>query len=150
MDKIEKLAEECWEQVNGELFHCGGVNPTAFVLGFKYGYKVNGQGLADWLLYGNTGASSLDIVKFMQTTKGCHLNHYFNHPYDSGDFGRCFGLLKAVPEFRMRLDEMSVVSSEWSNLVRNWKELEQLHLADPKDTNNVLTKRIQEILDHGK
>jgi hypothetical protein len=145
MDEIDKLAYESWEQVNRELYDQGGVNPTAFVLGFKYGYKAKSHGLTDWLLYGDTGASSLSMAKLL--SKGYSIDEHYDHPCDSGDFVRCVGLLKAVPNFRKELTRMSYASKEWLNLIKHWDELEQWYLYDLEDAHNVLTRRIQEILE---
>jgi hypothetical protein len=51
----------------------------------------------------------------------------YAHPHDPADFGRCLGLLIAVPEFRPRLAEMSNCSSQWSAIVAAWNELETLY-----------------------
>lgn len=72
-----------------------------------------------WFKYGERGQSSEAIYdRMMGKFKGNK-----NHPHDGGDFGRCHGLLKMVPEFRARLSEMKRVSQEWANLVDNWDEL---------------------------
>lgn len=74
--------------------------------------------LIKWLISGKTGASSEAIASFMVGEK-CN----GNYPHDAGDFGRCEGLLDAVPEFRARLPEMSGVNRYWASLISGWEKI---------------------------
>ena len=39
-EEIKEAAERSWEKVNKELYEQGGVNPCAYVLGYKGGFKA--------------------------------------------------------------------------------------------------------------
>jgi hypothetical protein len=97
-----------------------------------------GMGLAAWIQSDATGLSSrymarvlasyckLDDVRVPEERlelKGIHF------PHDPADFGRCVGLLDAVPEFRLH-DEIlldPVHGKEWNGLIGKWEELEALY-----------------------
>lgn len=91
---------------------------------------VNEQ-LNDWLDNGNRGLSSEAIaskmtgIHFVKTQIGG-----LPYPSDPSDFNRCVSLLKAVPEFKERFEEMREVSETWNMLVDNWDELEQLLIEE--------------------
>lgn len=82
-----------------------------------------------WFISGNTGVSSEAIVaqlmniKLTQSRRG-------DHPHDGGDFGRCYKLLEAVPEFKLRINEMATRSNEWAALVTHWNVLTILYEND--------------------
>ena len=59
-------------------------------------------------------------------------------PYDSDDFGRCYRLLKAVPEWRGRLSEVAAVLPKWAPLVERWDELEDLYETSLKQCTDRL------------
>lgn len=91
------------------------------------------NGLADWFQNGDRGISSNAIVEVMEGYAPGMLamrNPFGNHPHDPSDFYRCYKLLKAVPEYRTRLNEMMAVSPAWRELVSHWDELETLLLAE--------------------
>jgi hypothetical protein len=73
-----------------------------------------------WWQCGERGISS-ETIWYVMTGKrnpgGCH-------PWDPDDFRRCYALLKAVPEWRGRLQRLKSLSKAWSNLVDNWDALE--------------------------
>lgn len=58
----------------------------------------------EWALSGDTGISSETLCSFMTGSKISH--NYFNAPSDAADRGRCIRLLKLIPEWISRLDEM--------------------------------------------
>jgi hypothetical protein len=83
-----------------------------------------GMGLTAWLASDRTGLSS----KYMaHVLTGKTLGAKYAHPHDPSDFGRCLGLLEAVPAFRDRLSMMSAESGEWDRLVHSWYEIERLY-----------------------
>ncbi len=94
--------------------------------------------IIEWFITGNSGISSEAIVAQLMgfDTK----RNYDDHPHDDGDFGRCYKLLVAVPEFKPRISEMSKRSKHWAALVKNWDELTTLYTDDGK-----CYKRMQEI-----
>lgn len=80
----------------------------------------------DWILGGDTGVSSKTIFAVMvgRRMDGALLP---NVPFDADDFGRCYRLLKAFPEWRERLPEVAERHPEWSALVGAWAELEAMY-----------------------
>jgi hypothetical protein len=72
-----------------------------------------------WWNYGEHGLSSEAIYYTMIRSAKV----ITGHPYDPDDFRRCYLLLEAVPEWKERLDELKVLSKQWSNLVDNWDKL---------------------------
>ena len=79
-----------------------------------------------WLLIGERGASSDTMFGTFIGVPFCRDEQ---HPYDPSDLLRCVKLLRDVPEFRGRMEEMRNVSSVWSRFVDHWDELTSL-LAD--------------------
>lgn len=86
-----------------------------------------------WTINGEHGTSSKTIWNVLSqgTMKGMKFDHQhlekvllapsqYGHPYDADDFKRCYLLLKVIPEWRERMQEMKKVSSVWSRLVDNW------------------------------
>lgn len=83
-----------------------------------------GMGLTAWLASDRVGSSS----KYMaHVLTGKTWGAKYAHPHDPSDFGRCLGLLEAVPAFRDRLSMMSAESGEWDRLVHSWDEIERLY-----------------------
>lgn len=86
-----------------------------------------GMGLTAWLASDRVGASS----KYMaDVLTGKTLGVKYAHPHDPSDFGRCLGLLDAVPAFRDRLSMMSAESGEWDRLVHAWDQIELLYCQE--------------------
>lgn len=77
--------------------------------------------LTRWTLSGETGASSKCMASVLSGGKPKGFGSY---PHDGGDFGRCMGLLDAVPEFRDRLGEMRAVNQYWAAIIDAWDEIE--------------------------
>ncbi|SFF05284.1 hypothetical protein [Nitrosomonas sp. Nm166] len=85
------------------------------------------RGLIKWLISGDTGISSKAIVAQMT---GVETNNgWSDYPRDGADFGRCHRLLEIMPEFKVRIEEMSQRSPQWAVLVKHWAELTDLYLA---------------------
>lgn len=95
-----------------------------------------------WAAGDNTGTSSKAILATMM---GKPPKTRFCYPHDSSDFGRCVGLLDAVPEFRARMGEMRAIAPEWAALVDHWQELEAMYRS--KDSWGRLYERMKAILD---
>lgn len=79
----------------------------------------------DWIQSWDTGASSETIWHFMM--HGAALRP--SVPHDSDDFGRCYRLLAAFPEWRARMPEMRDVPG-WAKFVDNWNALTVLYEAE--------------------
>src|SRR5512140_2482282 len=93
------------------------------------------QRLLVWSLSGDTGVSSETIAAIaagMTARRGSPFD--FDIPYDSGDFGRCYRLLKAVPELRDALPRVAEVCPKWGPVVREWDRLTQLYEQDLAET----------------
>jgi hypothetical protein len=107
----------------------------------RYAYTT----IEEWRRGWDTGASSLAIFAVMT---GTYL-HNPSIPYDPDDFGRCYRLLKLMPEWRARLHEMNRYP-EWVPLIANWPELEALYVEElPNRTAPKLYDRMSELLGFG-
>lgn len=74
-----------------------------------------------WALTDKTGASSKCMAAHLT---GNECDGYY--PHDGGDFGRCLGLLTAVPELRPLLPKMVEVNRYWAAIVPEWDRIEAL------------------------
>lgn len=89
---------------------------------------------AQWIVGGDVGASSRAIWGHMM---GATLkNAAFDYPSDCGDFGRCYRLLKLIPEWRPRVLEMARYGKVWAALAVSWDELERLYEHDAIPAKN--------------
>lgn len=79
---------------------------------------------ADWLVSGDTGASSLTIF---HTFYGGEPKHGPSTPLDCYDFGRCFRLLLLFPEWGKQLHRVAEKYPIWEQFVKSWPELERLY-----------------------
>lgn len=108
-----------------------------------YAPASEAMGLRAWLESDETGLSSRFMAYRIAGGPGARL--YW--PVDPGDFGRCVGLLKAVPEARLRLGEMADSGPAWASLVANWDELERLYAEEaPSGMAPKLYARMKELL----
>jgi hypothetical protein len=95
-----------------------------------------------WLRNGDTGISSLTIANALARVP----SNYFDVPHDPDDFGRCYRLLKVMPGWRARLNEVAAQFPDWKPLVAAWDELTALYEQElPSGTAPRLYKRIQEL-----
>jgi len=79
-----------------------------------------------WIVGGDTGTSSETIWAVMM---GVPRKRGADVPYDPDDFGRCYRLLKLMPEWRPRLPEVAAAypRSAWGQLVDRWDEMTALY-----------------------
>mgnify|MGYP001562367084 FL=1 len=79
-----------------------------------------------WILGPDTGRSSRTIWGVMM---GAEITAYFGTglPEDPNDFGRCYRLLKLMPEWKWRLSEVVQHYPQWRLLVQNWTRLEHMY-----------------------
>ena len=77
-----------------------------------------------WWKYGERGMSSESIWVFF-TKRGSSKTAY---PHDPDDFRRCYELLKVMPEWRDRINEVGLLSNAWFQLTSNWGKLEEMLL----------------------
>jgi hypothetical protein len=84
---------------------------------------------ADWLVHGERGLSSETIFEHMT---GIPLlgapwrSSTPRTPSDPDDFQRCERLLRQVPEFRARRNELTELSPLWAALIEHWDEITAL------------------------
>lgn len=76
-----------------------------------------------WITHGEQGTSSKTMWSCFMGQK----NFPVSHPYDPDDFGRCYKLLQAVPEWKSQLHKLKQLSPAWNNLVDNWDELTRMY-----------------------
>lgn len=74
---------------------------------------------ADWQVTGEQG-SSADAIR--RTMTGVSAKE-FPHPRDVGDLHRCMLLLRRIPEWEVRIDEMASRSAEWRAIAEMWPKL---------------------------
>jgi hypothetical protein len=80
--------------------------------------------LANWLSFGERGASSNAIVEQLTGLPTCRrFGSPFDHPHDPDDLRRCRLLLEAVPEIAQQFHKMAAASPTWALLVQHWAEL---------------------------
>lgn len=78
----------------------------------KAKHNANGDRELEWLLGHDTGISSLTICAVLSGKHGIAAEVARGHfgadiPHDPADFGRCYRLLQAIPEWRARLEEVA-------------------------------------------
>jgi hypothetical protein len=61
-------------------------------------------------------------------------------PKDMDDFGRCYRLILAVPEWRDYLGRVSMVFPAWTPFIREWETLQSLYLSGAKGTYPLFEK----------
>jgi hypothetical protein len=78
-----------------------------------------------WHLDGEHGISSEAI--YDRLTYGVTTSYWgSNYPHDPSDFRRCEVLLRRVPDFRSRFNEMANEGQVWAALVERWQEIAAL------------------------
>lgn len=108
-----------------------------------------GMGLEAWLKCDDTGLSSRFMAYALGVmplgAKGA-TPHY---PHDPDDFGRCYRLLRAVPELRPKLRKMAEFGGAvWAAYIERWDEMERLYeaaLASGTNKAPELFKMMQDI-----
>lgn len=94
--------------------------------------SANGDRELEWLLGHDTGISSLTICAVLSgnhAVAATVARGYFGAdiPHDPADFGRCYRLLQAIPEWRERLGEVADKHSIWRPFVREWDAMTALY-----------------------
>jgi hypothetical protein len=105
-----------------------------------------------WLLGSDTGVSSKTILSVMV---GVEINSHFGAdvPQDPADFGRCYRLLFAFPEWRPRLSEVAEKYPAWGPLIRDWDALTSIYeTANAKGITRMtaLYSAMQVLIDEGR
>lgn len=94
----------------------------------------------------DSGLSSKTIASVLVSElRGCAPE--CNVPHDPDDFGRCYRLLKLIPNGVQRLGEVAKRFPEWTGLVQNWAELTELYEEElPTGEAPKLYRRIQQLI----
>lgn len=81
-----------------------------------------------WAINGEQGMSSKTMFNKLASSIGVRKlkNDYPCTPSDPDDFKRCYKLLQAVPQWKLRLNELKTLSPVWANLVDNWDKLTEM------------------------
>lgn len=102
--------------------------------------------LAQWFASGDTGISSKTIALWMAAGVPYDPAWGDGTPSDGADFGRCYRLLQAIPEWRPRIAEMADRGGKWPHLVKHWDEIETLYLreiAEPDQHGGITYERMK-------
>lgn len=62
----------------------------------------------------------------------------FDHPYDCGDFARCYNIVNAVPFLKENIHKMAKVSHTWQVIISRWECLRKLHIGGETKGLNLL------------
>ncbi len=129
--------------------------------------QTEAERISWWASYGEHGTSSQTIwcILSFGHLAGLKMDYevlkeviippsQYTSPQDPDDFRRCYLLLKTVPEWKERLNELKPISQKWENLVEHWDQLTRLledQLLTKKDNgmgtymDNVLSIKPTEI-----
>lgn len=108
-----------------------------------------------WIVGDDTGISSRTIWSVMM---GVEYNGISGPrpPADPSDFGRCYRLLKLIPEWRGRLREVAERYPIWGPMVEAWDELERMYEAalatgkNVSDESRRMYERMKQLEDAGR
>lgn len=82
--------------------------------------------IANWLRSHDTGVSSETMAAIaLGADEG-----YFDAPHDNSDFGRCYRLVKIVPEIRGSFSRISELVPQFKAILANWDELCSMYEKD--------------------
>jgi hypothetical protein len=73
-----------------------------------------------WIVNGRVGMSSRSIYCHMM---GVENKRGWDYPLDPDDLNRCLLLLDLIPEWKVRMCEMSTRGKEWAGLAEKWAEI---------------------------
>jgi hypothetical protein len=76
--------------------------------------------IQDWRLTGEKGQSANSVCAHMV---GEDRSDGWAHPRDAADLHRCMLLLRRIPEWALRMLEMSARSDDWAKLIDVWPAL---------------------------
>lgn len=103
---------------------------------------VAGMGYDAWKASDHTGSSSLFMARVLMGYEPGPVAY----PHDSGDFGRCVGLLVACPGLIGNIGMLAQHGPEWKAIAENWLELATLfHEEAPSGRCPRLSVRMQEL-----
>lgn len=80
------------------------------------------QKIIEWMFNGRTGISSETMAAIALGVKKRGV-FGFDAPHDPSDFGRCYDLVKDVPEIKLAFGEISKKVPKFAGILANWDEL---------------------------
>ncbi len=108
-----------------------------------------------WLRWGEVGLSSKTIWDCL-APKELRLNPFRKEhvepsrpsvPCDISDFRRCWLLLRLIPEWQTRLNEVAEKHPAWKALVEHWNELEKLYIKEREQGySKTFNDRLHEVM----
>ena len=101
-----------------------------------------------WVAGRDTGTSSKTMwAALTGAVKGpARLDFYRDIPHDGDDFGRCYRLIQAVPEWASRLDEIVAAFPAWGPIIREWDRLCRIY----DETGGRLYYELQPLVDESR
>jgi uncharacterized protein YdcH (DUF465 family) len=97
-----------------------------------------------WIREGDRGISSETIFEVLANHPLLLERYDFSTPSDASDFYRCFELIRAIPEWKDRLSEVSKKHPHWKLIIEHWQELESCLINDiandERSCNRLLNK----------
>ncbi|MBQ68900.1 hypothetical protein CL689_02440 [Candidatus Saccharibacteria bacterium] len=103
--------------------------------------------IIEWMASDDTGVSSKTMA-FIAAGVPLRKIDYVSGPLDSGDFGRCYRLLKAVPEIRDYFPDIARKVKSFKAIIKHWDELSALYEKEIGSGRYIeTTQRMRELLD---
>lgn len=81
------------------------------------------NGIAKWLMRGNTGISSEAILYTFMLGNTDWIKRSDPYPHDNSDFNRCYLLIKDCPEAFKAIKKLAKKYQQWKNILKFWDEL---------------------------
>ena len=85
--------------------------------------------LGNWLVSNDTGLSSETMAA---VALGATTLKNMNAPHDAADFGRCYRLVKAVPEIRASFPRLARRCKAFAGILKEWDSLVAIYERDLK------------------
>jgi hypothetical protein len=94
----------------------------------------------EWIAGDDVGISSKNIWCVMM---GCKPT-WVDIPYDPADFGRCYRLLRLIPDWVPKLYLMAEKYHIWRPMIANWVELTDMYINDDKTMHKMMQVIVDE------
>lgn len=103
-----------------------------------------------WAAFGERGISSRTIFSVMTRVVAYkdlfpYDWRWFDIPHDPADFRRCYLLLKLIPEWHERLEEMAQAFDKWRPFVDRWDEMTALWEQE-RENKDRMAPRLYELM----
>lgn len=83
--------------------------------------------LGNWLVGNDTGISSMTMAGIALGADAMDHGWGTDAPHDPSDFGRCYRLVKAVPEIRAAFPVIGARVPAFAGILENWDDLAQIY-----------------------